>query len=247
MKLSSRALKAKARQTLAGKYSTAIGALVLTDLIYVLMIYFFVPVNLGGSLSLISTVCNLIVLFLTVILLAGTNFLYLNFARGDNYRISQIFYAFSHHPDRVILITVALFAVYLLCLLPSILVFVFVLTAHAIGGLNFASTVVILAVAAVLSLLLIFAIALKFSMVFYLYIDHPELNWLQLLNESRRLMRGSQLRYIRLMLSFLGMLLLCVLSLGLALLWVIPYISMTNTYFYLDLSHQQGEFYRAEG
>lgn len=238
MNLSLSALKAKARQTLTGKYLTAISALVLTDLIYMLMLYFFVPEN-RGRLAVVPLLCRLIVLLLVMILLAGTNFLYLNFARGQAYHTGQIFYAFSHHPDRIILISAVLFVLGFICLLPLGVTARLVLPAYHSGDMTLTMMAGALAASGLLSAGLILGVVTRFAMVFYLYIDRVELTWVQLLAESQRLMRGNQLRYIRLLLSFLGLIALGLLSLGLALLWVIPYINMTNACFYLELAAGQ--------
>ena len=47
-------LKARARQALTGRYLTAMGALVLTDLIYAFMIAFLIPTGFTGRLAGLS-------------------------------------------------------------------------------------------------------------------------------------------------------------------------------------------------
>ena len=54
--------------------------------------------------------------------------------------------------------------------------------------------------------------------------------------ESARLMKGNKGRYIFLRLSFLHLVFLSVLTCGIALIWVTPYIQMANTMFYLDIT-----------
>ena len=49
------------------------------------------------------------------------------------------------------------------------------------------------------------------------------------------------MRYFLLELSFIGWSLLGLLTLGIGLLWILPYITQTNTQFYLDLTQQQTE------
>lgn len=234
-------LKARARQALTGRYLTAMGALVLTDLIYAFMIAFLIPTGFTGRLAGLSLLSYLIILFLTILLLVGHNCLYLNFARGSHAAMGQIFFAFSHHPDRVILITAALFAAGFVCMLPFLLVSFLAYTSWLIGGMSLSAMAGAFGISGLISLALFLLLTVRYAMAFFLYIDHPELNWLQLLGESQRIMKGHGFRYIRLNLSFIGMLLLGVLSMGLALLWVIPYMIMTNTCFYLDLTDSHSD------
>jgi uncharacterized membrane protein len=45
-------------------------------------------------------------------------------------------------------------------------------------------------------------------------------------------MQGNMLRFLKLQLSFLGYALLCLLTFGIGLLWLIPYIHVSNAGFY---------------
>ncbi|MGU8835665.1 DUF975 family protein [Clostridium perfringens] len=57
----------------------------------------------------------------------------------------------------------------------------------------------------------------------------------QCLSESLDLMKSHKIEYIILQLSYLGWILLGVLFFGIGLLWVTPYITLVDTYFYLYL------------
>ena len=71
----------------------------------------------------------------------------------------------------------------------------------------------------------------------YLVIDRPELSGNGSINMSKAIMYGSyRLRLFKLHLSFIGWLLLSLLTGGILLLWVIPYIQMTEAYFYEEVS-----------
>ena len=52
------------------------------------------------------------------------------------------------------------------------------------------------------------------------------------------MMKGNLLDYICLQLSFFGIMLLVVLSFGVAILWVQPYMTQTITLFYYELTGQ---------
>ena len=78
--------------------------------------------------------------------------------------------------------------------------------------------------------------AYPFSQALMLYIDHQEYSATQCLMKSRELMRGQILRYLTLEVSFGGYLAVAVLSLGVGLIWVIPYINVSRANFYMDLT-----------
>ncbi|OMP66652.1 DUF975 family protein [Domibacillus epiphyticus] len=83
-------------------------------------------------------------------------------------------------------------------------------------------------------LLLVPGIIKSFSymMTFYILRDRPELSSLQAITESRKLMDGHKGEAFVLCLTFIGWFLLCIITFGIALLWVAPYISVTFAHFY---------------
>lgn len=74
--------------------------------------------------------------------------------------------------------------------------------------------------------------ALGYSMVFYLYADNPELTPMDYLEQSKEMMKGYKWDYFVFQLSFLGWILLCVITLGIALIWVVPYVTIAQTIYY---------------
>ncbi|WP_176391981.1 DUF975 family protein [Marininema halotolerans] len=71
-----------------------------------------------------------------------------------------------------------------------------------------------------------------YSMAPYILIDHPELTPNQAITQSRKMMDGHKVELFALHLSFLGWGILCILTLGIGFLWLIPYISATDAQFY---------------
>ncbi len=74
-----------------------------------------------------------------------------------------------------------------------------------------------------------------YSMAFYVKADHPDYDWHQCLNESKRLTDGHKGELFVLDLSFIGWLIVGSLACGLGTLWVTPYqfATKTNAYLYL--------------
>ena len=100
--------------------------------------------------------------------------------------------------------------------------------------LNFGNTVLVW----LWSLLLIvpgYIKQLSYSLSFYILADNPDMEPSDARDESIRLMEGNKMRRFKLELSFLGWILLSILTVGILLIWVIPYINATMAHFYEDL------------
>lgn len=80
-------------------------------------------------------------------------------------------------------------------------------------------------------------LALCYSQVPFVLKDHPELSAVQAMKKSREMMRGHKFDYFWLSLSFLGWILLACLTLGLALIWLLPYMVQTLAVFYEDVKN----------
>ena len=69
----------------------------------------------------------------------------------------------------------------------------------------------------------------------YLLIDNPELGPNEVRLKSIEMMRGHKGKLFGLDLSFIGWILLGILSLGIGFIWITPYIKTTRAAFYYDL------------
>ena len=74
-----------------------------------------------------------------------------------------------------------------------------------------------------------------YSMAFYIKVDHPEYDWHQCINESKRITQGHKMELFILDLSFIGWLFVGALCLGVGTLWVAPYMEATRAQFYQEL------------
>lgn len=72
----------------------------------------------------------------------------------------------------------------------------------------------------------------------YLLKDYPELSVVQTLRLSHKMMKGHKMRLFKLQLSFIGWLLLNILTLGVGTLWLLPYMMTTMAAFYQDVREQ---------
>lgn len=72
----------------------------------------------------------------------------------------------------------------------------------------------------------------SYSQTFFILKDHPEYTITQAITESRIRMKGYKWKYFLLNLSFIGW---AIISFGIGLLWLYPYINTSNAVFYNEL------------
>ena len=79
----------------------------------------------------------------------------------------------------------------------------------------------------------------SYSMTPFLMADHPELTANQAITRSRQIMDGHKWNLFVLDLSFFGWMLLGCLTMGIGLLWVIPYMNAARAAFYREITSGQ--------
>lgn len=77
--------------------------------------------------------------------------------------------------------------------------------------------------------------ALSYSMTFYILSDEQSINAEDALKKSKAMMEGYKLKLFYLWIRFFLLALLCVLTLGIGFLWLIPFINITMAKFYDDI------------
>ncbi|MFM2207425.1 MAG: hypothetical protein RL213_1400 [Bacteroidota bacterium] len=77
--------------------------------------------------------------------------------------------------------------------------------------------------------------ALSYSMTYYIIAEDNSVGAMEAIDRSKKMMDGYKWKYFRLLLRFFGLSLLCILTLGIGFLWLIPYFHVTNAKFYDDI------------
>jgi uncharacterized membrane protein len=77
--------------------------------------------------------------------------------------------------------------------------------------------------------------SLRYSLSYYIMVDNPDMKASEAINRSKTMMQGQKWKYFLLLLSFIGWFLLCIPTLGIGLLWLMPYVYTTQASFYEDL------------
>ena len=78
---------------------------------------------------------------------------------------------------------------------------------------------------------------LAYSLTPFIVKDNPQLSPNQAINLSMKMMKGHKFDLFYLYLTFIGWILLDMLTLGIGLLWVIPYMQTSMAAFYLDVKN----------
>jgi uncharacterized membrane protein len=231
MKRSSKELKRIAREQLNNRYRVPMGAFVTASIIAAAIEIPF-SMSLGDNPSItqliITFLAEYLILLLSQILSAGVIRVHLNMARGYEFRIQQIFAPFRERFERYFGAAFFLSLLSIAVCIPMIAgILVFAFCAD-----NFAFPALILGF--VVSVILVVYVALTYNFVFFFLLDYPQMKAIDAFHESRRLMQHNRLRLFRLLLSFIGYGVLVLCSLGIASLWVSPYMTQTLVTFYLD-------------
>ena len=226
-------LKRLARVQLQGKYGTLIGALLIQEL----LVFFasgLPAALLPGTDTLSNTlyyIVSFIIQLIAGVLQAGVSFMYLKAACGMEFGIGDIFYCFRHNTNKAIKIQFVLAVINAICMLPSD-----ILTwKYPITSLEAYDEIIMMYSVALLCMLVYVVITLAFTPVFYMMLDFPNYTVKDIFKNSIEVMKGNKMRYFLLDLSFFPLMFVSVFTCGIALLWVIPYMNMTSTNFYLDL------------
>ena len=77
--------------------------------------------------------------------------------------------------------------------------------------------------------------AFSYAMTPYILEEHPELTANEAIDHSRAMMKGHKFDLFWLYLSFIGWGILCIFTLGIGLLWLVPYMQTSVAAFYEDV------------
>ena len=230
-------LKARAKGQLLGKYGTVIPTVLVVEIIMVsvsgILSFPLNPQTIPGAV--LSFIIECLVQLLAGIFLAGQTYLYLNISCGGNIRVSDVFYGFTHHPDRAILIQLFQLLLMLASFVPLFAVLGLWMVIDSIYML------IPVAVTFCFGLIVSMIISLMYSQSYFVMLDFPDFTALQCLRYSRRIMKGSKARRFYLDMSFIPLYLLGLLTCCIGLLFVIPYVNTTYSNFYLELMSKRND------
>ncbi|MDD2476333.1 MAG: DUF975 family protein [Dysgonamonadaceae bacterium] len=77
--------------------------------------------------------------------------------------------------------------------------------------------------------------SISYSMTFYILVDDKSIQPMKAIDKSKKMMYGYKWKFFCLGLRFLGLSLLCILTLGIGFLWLMPYMQVSTAKFYEDV------------
>ncbi len=80
--------------------------------------------------------------------------------------------------------------------------------------------------------------ALSYSMSFFILADDNSIGAMQAIDKSKAMMQGYKAKLFRLYLRFAAWGLLCILTLGIGFLWLVPWVQVTMAKFYDDIKEE---------
>lgn len=231
---------------MAGRY----GGAVMITLSYLIWIYlisysgsifsamlaklpFFGNISESITSDIIFTVISALIFSLLNIIAGmfqcGINLYYLNISTGRDAQPADLFAGFRGDPAKVFKVSsFIMFPTIITSVIFNIFAELYVLTHdQRFFILSWATLVPALAITLYMNL--------TYGMAYFLLLDFPKYPASRILSLTRKKITGHRMRLLLLDLRFIPMLLLCILSMGLGILWVYPILSESHALFFLNL------------
>ena len=197
---------------------------------------------MGGSADtslteyLILIGCTTLVSIFTGVFQTGITLFFLNSACNRPATIANLFYGFKYLFKKSLAISAALVLLNTVCTLPFDICY-FLLRAGK--GYDAVTMAILCIVLMIVGMCIYIPLALGLSQSYYLLLDFPQYSATELLKLSLHIMKGHKWEFFCLQLSFLPMGFLCMLSFGIGTLWLVPYMNMTQTLYFLYLMQEE--------
>jgi len=238
-KKTNRQLKRYAMEAFQLKPGMAIGAAISVFVIQLgatLITSVLFPVNTVMSIVL-GEIFSLALTVLTCLFEAGMYYMFLCLSRGEESWYGQLLWFFQHDPDRIILASTVMAVITWITTLPfSIYNYTAPIATTQEQMMQYLTTSGALYL---VSIVLGTLIMIPLRLTYYILADEPEIGSMEALKKSRELMKGNFVRFVLLQLSFLPWMLLSAVAMYIPMIFVLPYIELTNVAFYRDI---RGEY-----
>lgn len=236
--MKAREIRAQAREALSGNWAT----FVLLNVMYVLSTVVLSVLN-----AFIPIIGYIALMVLTVPLAYGYLKNLLRLKRKETDNAFEFFrYTFNDFArawcvtGRILLKLIVPLIIVGISLIAIVILAVFV-TMSAIVGNESALVVssfgyLIVMVALFIGYIWLIVRGLLCVLSTYIAIDNPQMSAKDTVDLSVKLMKGNRLKYIFLSLSFIGWMILSILTLGIGFIFLFPYMSVAMAFFYENLA-----------
>ncbi len=242
-------LKNTAKDILTGKYSLSILIFLLKSTLTMFFLSLILSLDLqltslitafthtadNPMASIVSQLIALLSSILFNIFNVGVCLFFLNAACGRPFSAANLFYGFQQDFGKSFCISAVTVLLNQICTCPADIMIYFYQKNGSLDTLLLSK----LLLASVIGLIIYTPISLGLSQCYFLMLDFPQYSAGKIIKLSFQIMKGQKLRLFCLQLSFLPLMLLCVASFGIGMLWLLPYMNMVYALFFLDLMKKQ--------
>lgn len=201
-------------------------------------------------------IVNLLLLLYRAVMSYGYTSYSLRLSRNEQPGYANLFDGFSRFLlvlGTSLLMGLVQFLWSLLYTLPAILIMV--LTLVLVGQSSFPLVMFLYWLLMVYVGAVTVAVSLRYRLTFYFLLDEPQCGPMEAIRKSREAMRGRKTELLVLDLSFIGWILVVIITMGLASVWVSPYVGATEAIYYDTIVPRQhdpregytGDIYSATG
>lgn len=236
--MTSSELRANARESLKGKWGKA----ALITLVYVIInwvigfILGFIPFIGGILVTIISLPISFGLLVTFIKLKRNEEVTYTDFLNIGFSNFGKVWAVFGNMILKLIIPIVL------------VIVFIMVMTFSGIGAgvgvafnstsatTGFAGLAIIGLIGYIVSLIYLTVKSYYYTLSFYILYDNPDKTGKEIVEESQKLMTGNRWSFFWLGLTFIGWAILASFTLGIGMLWLMPYMMVTFVAFYESLA-----------
>ena len=149
---------------------------------------------------------------------------------------ANLFYGFKYLFKKSLGISAVLILLNTACTLPFDICYFLLRSGKGFDAITMAILCIVLMV---IGMCIYIPLSLGLSQAYYLLLDFPQYSAMELMKLSFRIMKGHKWELFCLQMSFLPLGFLCLLSFGIGSLWLVPYMNMTQTLYFLDLMQNE--------
>ena len=222
-------IKASAREYLLGNYVRVISVqfLFLFFSWGISTVWSAIP-GTGTGVMILTGALTFFSYVLIQVLIFGLNRMYLKLCCRMAYGMSDLFGGLRD--NRVVLSALLLAALQFLFTFPADILAMLSLRTNdpSLASISLAVRLI--------GMLIYYIIWLPFSQLYYVLLDLPDKGVLDCIRMSFWLMKGQKLKLVGIQLSFIPLILLSILTVGLGMIWVTPYMNASYACFHLSLT-----------
>ena len=180
-------------------------------------------------------------LFISAPIQAGRCKFLLNMVQGkEEPKLSDLFSQFNIFLKIFAMLLIIFIIEAVIMLIPMLIIFI---TKGSLieGVMNVklsVSSVSLIFISSLAVSIFLLIIQIIYSQINYIMVENPEIKIIECMKRSRKMMKGVKFKYFKLQFSFIGWWIFSIFTLGIAALWVNPYVMLANTNFYEEIKNR---------